>query len=467
MDEVTTLYPHVEKWLKSIVHNFQDFKEAMSALTTIKSICQNIILQPSDEKVKKIRLTNPRFVASVGKLPGAINLLCLIGFDKVIQDKEEYLIFGSNDLTPLKTMQSVISAIIKSNDLNTESTNPIIEQVLTMANKSIEEQKLFLLKRTVTDRCNMTGMFFLGYASGCFADGRNLEWKKEVIRIAINCFKFDWLQPVMKDIEFFPCLSSELEKSKYLVTWLCIGRLFECYESVVVRIQQLHSIAGSMAMFLKNRNDEYFSSWGPKWIDHLLECIDDAGICKNFLLTLTCLIEDFNVIDNFLHGTKKLIVIANILVSGSNKLFICLCDFDFVNDNLTTSLSIVGTPKYLPPEMISQGILLKKNSTKIDIWCFGIIIFRILCELLGIDCFSDCPEEILVEDDIRLGRAKDSEQLRQYLDKKLSTSELLINYTLGEGRRITRFIELTRQLLEYQYEKRPNASTLIELIQTP
>ncbi|EFC42619.1 predicted protein [Naegleria gruberi] len=158
---------------------------------------------------------------------------------------------------------------------------------------------------------------------------------------------------------------------------------------------------------------------------------------------------------------------ANILVSGSNKLFICLCDFDFVNDNLTTSLSIVGTPKYLPPEMISQGILLKKNSTKIDIWCFGIIIFRILCELLGIDCFSDCPEEILVEDDIRLGRAKDSEQLRQYLDKKLSTSELLINYTLGEGRRITRFIELTRQLLEYQYEKRPNASTLIELIQTP
>jgi len=100
-----TPYENAEHYLKAIKTLYPTFRAGdttKNCFSTIKVILANIVKNPTEEKFRKVKTTNPNFQERVGKLELAIKVLNAIGFKQV----DEFLVCDAPDMN---TFQKLIS----------------------------------------------------------------------------------------------------------------------------------------------------------------------------------------------------------------------------------------------------------------------------------------------------------------------------------------------------------------------
>jgi hypothetical protein len=86
-----TPYENAEYYLKAIntlYPSFRDGDKTKNCFSTIKVILSNIVKNPTEEKFRKVKATNPNFHERVGKIELAIKVLVAIGF---VEEGEFYV----------------------------------------------------------------------------------------------------------------------------------------------------------------------------------------------------------------------------------------------------------------------------------------------------------------------------------------------------------------------------------------
>ena len=74
------------------------------------------------------------------------------------------------------------------------------------------------------------------------------------------------------------------------------------------------------------------------------------------------------------------IKMSNVLIKdviNDRHMFICLSDFGISSDHTNTS-SYIGTKYTIPPEIASEDRHKLYNTRKVDVWCIGIMAYRLL-----------------------------------------------------------------------------------------
>jgi len=92
-----TPYENAEYYLKAIKTLFPSFRDGdktKNCFSTIKIILGNITKNPTEEKYRKVKSTNPNFIERVGKIELAIKSMKCIGFE----DEGEFLICKNPDI---------------------------------------------------------------------------------------------------------------------------------------------------------------------------------------------------------------------------------------------------------------------------------------------------------------------------------------------------------------------------------
>jgi len=96
-DAIVKLYP-----------TFRCGDQAKTCLNTIKVLLRNIINNPTEEKFRKIKMTNPNIQERVGKIPFALKLLSVLGF----KEEGEFYELASTETELLKKTVEVIESEI-------------------------------------------------------------------------------------------------------------------------------------------------------------------------------------------------------------------------------------------------------------------------------------------------------------------------------------------------------------------
>jgi len=120
-----------------------------STFQIINSICTNIINNPTEEKFRRIKLSNAKFNEAIMMVDGALYLLCLCGFE--IDDSGEFLILQSENfsVSDLKALLSTLKTFNTSSNtkptISTQSTasssSSSSSAPMTEARKKILEEK--------------------------------------------------------------------------------------------------------------------------------------------------------------------------------------------------------------------------------------------------------------------------------------------------------------------------------------
>ncbi|KAI4372826.1 hypothetical protein MLD38_011010 [Melastoma candidum] len=101
--------------LRSLKQNHRDDDAKVKrAFQTLLTYIGNVAKNPSEEKFRKIRVTNPSFQERVGAFTGGIEFLELCGFEKI--DSNEFLFLPRDkvDLTVLNSAGSELDSAIKN-----------------------------------------------------------------------------------------------------------------------------------------------------------------------------------------------------------------------------------------------------------------------------------------------------------------------------------------------------------------
>lgn len=103
----------MEKGLSAclIIYNCNPKEKFESCVETLIKCLENIVNHPSEEKYKKIRMTNRMFCDKIKVCEGALELLNSAGFVEITIDDEPYLIWSEENLEPDTTLESLIDAL--------------------------------------------------------------------------------------------------------------------------------------------------------------------------------------------------------------------------------------------------------------------------------------------------------------------------------------------------------------------
>lgn len=90
-------YENATYYLKAIKTLYPPFREGdktKNCFNTIKVVLSNICKNPTEEKFRKVKTTNPNYIERVGKIELAFKMLTSIGF----VEEGEFLVCASPDL---------------------------------------------------------------------------------------------------------------------------------------------------------------------------------------------------------------------------------------------------------------------------------------------------------------------------------------------------------------------------------
>ncbi|KAF7634979.1 UBX domain-containing protein [Meloidogyne graminicola] len=92
----------------SIIHTLNKEDIKIPAMDTIKRYLQNIISNPTEQKFKRIKLSNKVYQEKVGPCKGAVEFLIATGFRKGLSDSEEFLVMDNTDVERIKQALNVL-----------------------------------------------------------------------------------------------------------------------------------------------------------------------------------------------------------------------------------------------------------------------------------------------------------------------------------------------------------------------
>lgn len=94
-----------------IIYNCNPKEKLEPCVETLIKCLENIVNHPSEEKYKKIRMTNRMFCEKIKVCEGALELLHTAGFVEITIDDEPYLIWSEENVEPETTLESLIEAL--------------------------------------------------------------------------------------------------------------------------------------------------------------------------------------------------------------------------------------------------------------------------------------------------------------------------------------------------------------------
>jgi hypothetical protein len=96
-----TPYENIEYYIKTIKTLYPPFREGdktKTCLNTIKVILSNIVKNESEEKFRKVKITNPNFHERVGQITLAMKILSTLGFEEdgefVVAKNPDFELYG-------------------------------------------------------------------------------------------------------------------------------------------------------------------------------------------------------------------------------------------------------------------------------------------------------------------------------------------------------------------------------------
>ena len=101
---------HYVKSIKTLYPSFRNGDTAKNCLNTIKVVLANIVKNPTEEKYKKVKTTNPNFQERVGKIPYGLKCLIQVGF----KEDGEYLVLDNADVDLLSKIVSYLEEELKA-----------------------------------------------------------------------------------------------------------------------------------------------------------------------------------------------------------------------------------------------------------------------------------------------------------------------------------------------------------------
>ena len=104
------------EWIKA---NASSLLSSPATFQIITSICTNIINNTTEEKFRKIKLSNAKFNEAIMMVDGALYLLCLCGFE--IDESDEFLILKSENVN-VSDLKALLATLKTYN--NNNSTKP-------------------------------------------------------------------------------------------------------------------------------------------------------------------------------------------------------------------------------------------------------------------------------------------------------------------------------------------------------
>jgi len=133
------------EWIKA---NASSLLSSPATFQIITSICTNIINNTTEEKFRKIKLSNAKFNEAIMMVDGAFYLLCLCGFE--IDDSGEFLILKSENvsvsdlkalLATLKTHNTKPTTSTLSSAASSSTPSPASVPMTEARKKILEEKK--------------------------------------------------------------------------------------------------------------------------------------------------------------------------------------------------------------------------------------------------------------------------------------------------------------------------------------
>lgn len=94
-----------------IIYNCNTKEKLEPGVEMLIKCLENIVNHPSEEKYKKIRMTNRMFCEKIKVCEGALELLHSAGFVEITIDDEPYLIWSEENIEPETTLESLIEAL--------------------------------------------------------------------------------------------------------------------------------------------------------------------------------------------------------------------------------------------------------------------------------------------------------------------------------------------------------------------
>ncbi|XP_058832809.1 UBX domain-containing protein 6 [Topomyia yanbarensis] len=103
----------IEKGLSAclIIYNCNPKEKVETCVETLIKCLENIINHPSEEKYKKIRMTNRMFCDKIKVCEGALEFLHSAGFAEIVIDDEPYLIWSEENIEPDKSLDVLVDAL--------------------------------------------------------------------------------------------------------------------------------------------------------------------------------------------------------------------------------------------------------------------------------------------------------------------------------------------------------------------
>jgi hypothetical protein len=102
---------NVEHYLKAIKTLYQFSKEdAINCFNTFKIVLNNILNNPTEEKFRKVKTTNPNFQDRVGKIQIAMKIFPELGFT----EEGEFLVAKNPDMELFKNVVALLENLLNS-----------------------------------------------------------------------------------------------------------------------------------------------------------------------------------------------------------------------------------------------------------------------------------------------------------------------------------------------------------------
>ena len=97
-----------------IIHNCNIKERALQCIEILIKYLTNIIQHPTEEKYKKIRMSNKVFCDKVKEVEGALEFLSAAGFTKIVLDDEDFLIWSDDNVEHVQRLSMLVEALENS-----------------------------------------------------------------------------------------------------------------------------------------------------------------------------------------------------------------------------------------------------------------------------------------------------------------------------------------------------------------
>jgi UBX domain-containing protein 6 len=103
-----------------IIHNCNVKERAVQCIEILIKYLNNIIQHPTEEKYKKIRMSNKVFCERVKDVEGAMEFLTAAGFSQISLDNEDFLIWSDDNVDSVQQLSMFVEALENSEPFQLE-----------------------------------------------------------------------------------------------------------------------------------------------------------------------------------------------------------------------------------------------------------------------------------------------------------------------------------------------------------